>query len=463
MNKKVIILNLFVIINFFCYSQVPQPWEENFTSEPYKQGLVGQVIMSVKNTGSSIDECIIKAQKQAVYIILFNGYSEANNIPASTALCESGAYTANKDYFDAFFNSISGNTFKNYSPKAEIHPSKPVSKIDKKTIEANIIVTIDINNLRKDLEKQNIIKSLASFGFEPMVLVVPSDEWMEANNYITITDNQGKKVENRNYLQAIRDPKIGDAIAFVKSYYEKPNGPFNIADLNEKASELNDEIQKANLDGSEESIMDIFSRVVKADIWVKVDLKENKIEGGLKSQLTITLSYYDPYSGITKNGSPIIKESTNSNRAQLIKSTMQGALDELRTKIFDDFKTKESKGLTGSVIFKLKTSDYNFNSEFTYKEEEIPLNEILDKVVKKKAVASTTKTDGPSTETMVKFKTNIPLFYIEKDEGNESKEQNTFKLFGSKLRSEFKKLGFTTEVKEEGLGTVIVYFTGLKQ
>jgi hypothetical protein len=463
MNNVSLFILFFVCLPSFFAQKNLSPWEEKYTVEPYQQGLTGQVVLNVQNTGSDIDDCIIKAQKVAIYTVLFNGFPEANNIPASVALCESGAYINKKDFFDNFFNSISGVTYKNYSPKAEINPKKPVSKIDKKTIEANIIVTVNVGLLRLDLEKQNIIKSLSSFGFEPLVLVVPSDEWMEANNYIIRTNNQGKIVENRNYVQAIRDPKIGDAIAFVKNYYEKPNGPFNIADLNEKASELNDEIQKANIDGSEESIMDVFSRVVKADIWVKVDLKENKIEGGLKSQLTITLSYYDPYSGITKNGSPIIKESTNSNRAQLIKSTMQGALDELRSKIFEDFSTKESKGITGKVIFKLKTSDYDFNSEFPFKSEELTLNEIIDKVVKKKAIPSSTKTEGASSETLIKFKTNIPLFIVDNEDGIESKDLNTFKLFGSKLRSEFKKLGFTTEVKEEGLGTVIIYFTGLNQ
>jgi len=111
------------------------------------------------------------------------------------------SYSANLEGFKAFFQDpVSVNAF---AVKADVNPDKPVSKIDKKTIEANIIVQISIDKLRDDLIQRSLIKSMVSFSFTPSILIVPSDEWMNKNGYVKTQDNMGMSVFIYDYERAI--------------------------------------------------------------------------------------------------------------------------------------------------------------------------------------------------------------------------------------------------------------------
>jgi len=299
MKKSLIIIFLF-ILGGNAFSQKKgekvEPWLDNYDRMPFQQAKDGSILIQIKNTGTDVNDCIEKAKQQAVYAVIFTGYAEGNNIPAAAAISPNGAslYNEKLDFFKEFFTNTT--LYRSYVPKAMLDPKNPVSEVGKKMIEAYVIVTIEINRLRKDLESQNIIKALSDFGFTPTVFVVPSDEWMNKNGYVTKKDNQGTIDEIYDYPRAIIDPKISKALSAIESKFNKPKGPFTIVDMKGKLDQIKLEEAKNNArtNAKKESSLDIFARVLKADLWVKVDL-DDKPKNGMESQMLVTLTGIDPY------------------------------------------------------------------------------------------------------------------------------------------------------------------------
>ncbi|MSP84350.1 MAG: hypothetical protein EXR18_00775 [Flavobacteriaceae bacterium] len=460
--KKNILIVLFLAISVAVFSQKKgekvDPWLDNFDRSPYQQAKDGSILMLIKNTGSDANDCIEKAKQQAVYSIIFSGYTEANNIPAAAAISPNGIslYNEKIDFFKEFFTNTT--LYRSYVPKAVLDPQNPVSELDRKTVESFVIVTIEITRLRSDLEKQNIIKSLADFGFTPTVFVVPSDEWMQKKGYVTKKDNQGTIDEIYNYPAAILDASISKALAAIESKYNKPKGPFKICDMKGKLDQIKLEEAKNNArnKAKQESSLDIFARVLAADLWVKVDL-DDKPKNNMESQNIVTLTGIDPYTNnkvIT--GTAVQKTTHGDDSFQLMMNSINGASDELRTLIFGYFQDKVNTGLEGTLTFSLsENADFNFDTPFPSSGENKELNRIIFKIVKK---FCNEREETVGTETTRVFSAKIPLFFEEDGE----KEKNSFKSFAYKITDEMSKIGFTCTVEPSGLGRVEIMINGKK-
>jgi hypothetical protein len=459
--KKNIIYILFLTLSVTGFSQKKgekvDPWLDNFDRSPYQQAKDGSILLLIRNTGLDVNDCIEKAKQQAVYSIIFSGYTEANNIPAAAAISPNGIslYNEKIDFFKEFFTNTT--LYRSYVPTAVLDPKNPISEIDKKTIESFVIVTIEITRLRADLEKQNIIKSLSDFGFTPTVFVVPSDEWMKRKGFITKKDNQGIVEEIYNYPDAITDPNISKALSAIESKYNMPKGPFKIADMKSKLDQIKLEDAKNNARNStkQESSLDIFARVLAADLWVKVDL-DDKPKNALENQIIVTLTGIDPYTGnkvIT--GTSIQKTTHGDDSFQLMMNSINGASDELRTLIFGYFQDKVNTGLEGSITFSLSENvDFNFDDELpTSNGETKELYRTIEKIVKK---YSNSREETIGTESTRVYSTKIPLFYEEDGE----KDKNNFKHFAQQIKDELKKIGLASKIEPSGLGRVEIFITG---
>jgi hypothetical protein len=461
MKKSLIIIFLF-ILGGNAFSQKKgekvEPWLDNYDRMPFQQAKDGSILIQIKNTGTDVNDCIEKAKQQAVYAVIFTGYAEGNNIPAAAAISPNGAslYNEKLDFFKEFFTNTT--LYRSYVPKAMLDPKNPVSEVGKKMIEAYVIVTIEINRLRKDLESQNIIKALSDFGFTPSVFLVPSDEWMNKNGYVTKKDNQGTIDEIYDYPRAIIDPKISKALSAIESKFNKPKGPFTIVDMKGKLDQIKLEEAKNNArtNAKKESSLDIFARVLKADLWVKVDL-DDKPKNGMESQLLVTLTGIDPFTNnkvIT--GTTIQKTTHGDDQFQLMMNSINGASDELRTLIFGYFQEKVITGLDGTLTLSIsENTDFDFDTPFTQNGEEKALNRIIAKIVKKYA---NDRLETSGTETTREFSVKIPLFFEEDGE----KEKNTFTYYANKIVDELMKIGITSKVEPSGLGRVEIFITGKK-
>ena len=77
------------------------------------------------------------------------------------ALCPEG-YESNKAYFDDFFENGYWRQYVQLTNNGAIAPGDMI-KVDKKEYKVGMLVTINVAELRKRLEKDGIIKSMNSF------------------------------------------------------------------------------------------------------------------------------------------------------------------------------------------------------------------------------------------------------------------------------------------------------------
>jgi hypothetical protein len=466
LNMKTQALFLGAVLSLLSFAMFAQknapvePWFENTDRKPFQQGLDGVLLMEIKNTGTDINDCKTKAKQQAVFAVIFLGYAGANNIPAAPAISPTGEalYYEKTEYFNKFLTSPS--QYGLFVPTAEVNPNKPASKIDKKTIEANIIVTVEVDRLRKSLEDQSIIKSAKLFGVQPTVLIVPSERYMDEHKLYTDVDNQGRTERVYNYLDACK--KMGDALNIVAEKFGGTAGTFEVKNM---ATELKniataDAIKNASNESKKESSTDIFFRVLKADLWLSVHLDEEVVENGLKTKCRATLNGVNPYTGVEEViGKTIPKESVSSDKFSLMTSAMQGAVDDLRPKVLAHFQNIATNGITGKISFSLLDGvDFNFDTEIETESDEFALKELLTRIVKANAKV---KSEDNATGTILEFTASIPFEY--KDDFTGSMEKNSFTNVGNKIKSQVKKLGYTAKTEPRGLGRVEIVITGKKE
>jgi hypothetical protein len=108
-----------------------------------------------------------QASKNAVHAVIFQGVNaQGRKCKAKPALARSSSLETDfKDYFTEFFSSVSKkdlNSFAKYVNVIEEVTDR--QKLGKKKFRIGTLVTVNIDLLRKTLEKENIIKSLSS-GF----------------------------------------------------------------------------------------------------------------------------------------------------------------------------------------------------------------------------------------------------------------------------------------------------------
>ncbi len=470
-NFKLLLFIVFFANSIFAQKGDPEVYKKAKGREPFQQGLDGTILLTIKTQGESIDDCKENAKKQAVYVVIFQGYNTANNIPAAPSLTDLSTFNEKKAEFEDFFKD--GGDYSQFTPRAELHPSIPASKIEKKLYEASVNVDVEIEKLRAYLEKAKLIKAanVSSSGYKPNIVILPSDAWMKAHNYKTVKDNQGIPVDVFDYKNGILDGDMKNAIAAIKSKFENN---FKIVNFTEKLNEIALAEAKNNaLSASkQESPLDIYAKTLAADLWLKIDIEERDLNRGLTKQLIFTLEAYDPFTGNNAfSGLPVNKETTGDNKSALTTNALNGAADAIRPKFTDYFSKREAEGVEGRVVCSVAESagDLNFDSQLTVDGESLKLSEIFNAlitnntVLTKDGVGRMTE-DGDQTPTLLKYKdVYIPVISEKMVMGKKQIVSNSFQKMANIVASELeKKCGITCTQEPKGLGKVEIIITGKK-
>jgi hypothetical protein len=477
---KFLLFIVFFANSIFAQKGNPEVYKNAKGREPYQQGLDGTILLTIKTQGESIDNCKENAKKQAVYVVIFQGYNTANNIPAAPSLTDLSTFNEKKAEFEDFFKD--GGNYSQFTPRAELHPNIAASKIEKKLYEASVNVDVEIDKLRTYLEKAKLIKAanVSSSGYKPNIVILPSDAWMKTHKYKTVKDNQGIPIDVFDYKNGILDGDMKNAIAAVKSKFEKN---FKIVNLTEKWSEIALAEAKNNAlpVAKRQSELDIYAKTLAADLWLKIDIEENDLNRGLTKQLIFTLEAYDPFSGNNAfSGLPVKKETTSDNKFDLTTDALNGAADAIRPKFTDYFSKRESEGVEGRVTCSIAESagDLSFNSLFTVNSQTKKLSQVIESVLAKNSKktedgVSRITPAGDQTETLLSYKdVFIPVtvmedeFDLDAEEGskpNKVPTSNTFGKVGTKLQEGLlSKCNITCDVITTGLGKVEIVITGKK-
>lgn len=127
-----------------------------------KTGNNGMLMVKVWSYSKKPSTAIEQCKKNAVHGVIFKGYTASGTGTVSQRPLAKGAdaMTQHQEFFDAFF--ADGGPYMNYI-SAALDGNTSVHKVGKE-YKAGVVITVDKDRLRNDLEAANIIKGLTS-GF----------------------------------------------------------------------------------------------------------------------------------------------------------------------------------------------------------------------------------------------------------------------------------------------------------
>lgn len=126
-------------------------------------GADGTKAFKIYSTARKVEKAIALAKKEAVEICIFKGLPASGTISETPALCDRETEQQNAKYFQEFFTP--GGRYLDYvNITTDGYPSGQDRLKIKGGYKVGLMVQILYENLRKDLEKDNIIKPL-NYGF----------------------------------------------------------------------------------------------------------------------------------------------------------------------------------------------------------------------------------------------------------------------------------------------------------
>lgn len=159
--KKFVAVLCLVIVSMTCLAVLDNRIGDRYEIEMAEIGEPGTLVVKIwcYSKKPYVKEDVVK--KNAIKGVLFTGISDSGRIKGRKALVDNG-YENHKDYFDNFFNE---GKYLQYSrlPLETYVESNSLIKVGRQYKIGHIVV-IQYDELRKQLEADNIIKGL-DYGF----------------------------------------------------------------------------------------------------------------------------------------------------------------------------------------------------------------------------------------------------------------------------------------------------------
>ncbi|MFZ9700921.1 MAG: DUF6175 family protein [Flavobacteriales bacterium] len=436
-----------------------EPW---FETDPFKAvelwgDTKGDYIkVDVTCSAPTVPEALLEARKLALYTYIFVGFDAA-----VTKLAESSVYEQDKDFFIAFINE-EGKGLR-YA-EGKINTSKPGGEVKiekKKMMKITTSVTLKIAEIRKDLESQGKIKSMADLREtlgEITVVVRPNDEWLKRLGGYSEEDNQGTPAIKRDYSKLSLNK---DYNHILQSIRVNLGDGFKIEDINTQLANNNNEVMRDKLSDDvdlQESAEDMLARTLQADIYLELNFTEESVDGGTAKQMTISFTGIDAYSNSSSDmpGRSVTKRIVGDNKTALMDAALKEASNDFQAKALKFLVKREEKGLAGKIIFKVDAGvDLNFSSKINVGGDKMTFSELIDEAAEE--LASKASPFGQQTSTRREYDVTIPS----KTKNRKGKEvSNSFEKLASKIETyvteELKDL--QAVVKTVGKGKVVVVF-----
>ena len=295
-----------------------------------------------------------QAGKNAVHGIIFKGYpasTDGSRIVGRDPLINDPAVEeANQAYFDEFFKS--GGAYQRYV--SYIGNGIPDQQIKVgKEYKVGVTVVVLIDQLRKRLEEDGIIKALDVEGKLPTIMVVPSAMWCNKNGFTQTFDNQGKKETVPDYDKALlNSAELSSAINALNARMAKRGFPLKDleATLKTLKTESAEDAMMTSKEGDAiaESPIDILRRTAKADIWIEIEWYTTEEKGGSQKRLTFSMNALDAYTDVVVAGvPPTTSQAVYSSSFQLplmMESAIQGQFDPFCNSLASYFQNLSVQG-----------------------------------------------------------------------------------------------------------------------
>lgn len=326
-----------------------------------------------------------QSKRDAIHAVLFKGIS-GNNLGCTTKdpLITDSKYEDNSKYFkDFFFNS---SQYQKYAtaPTGSAEMSETYKVKQKKNFKVTFIISVNVDELRKKLEFDQIIES---FGFsdvggtKPTIMIFPSDGWLEDNGYSSFVENQGVKTFVPDYASALRDNKLNIAIRTLDGMIGERGYP--TVRLEEEMKSITqgsaiDNMTEGRDGGSTEStVLEQLLSSAKADIIWKVSW--TKETNGIQDWIEYGIDALDAYTSkafATEDGSG--PKSMNAGEGDLIRQAVTDKMDSFLSEhqVFFNKMIEEGREIT-LEIRRFDSFEYYFNDDVEFKGKEMEFSNLI--------------------------------------------------------------------------------------
>lgn len=172
-NKATLLTILFVGFGLVSNAQISKKKKAQKDTEAWKYeiecvgiGKPGTKVIKVWSYSKKASVANMQAKKNAVHGIVFQGYAGGGQgcTNQKALVTDPSVGEQKKEFFDNFFDINGGKYMKFVSHSADSTPEVMSVKIKGYKYKVGVIVTVNTNALRKDLEAAGIIRGLSS-GF----------------------------------------------------------------------------------------------------------------------------------------------------------------------------------------------------------------------------------------------------------------------------------------------------------
>jgi hypothetical protein len=388
---KAIFISILFFTNFI-YSQTRR--EDRITQERTRAwqyesicaesgGSDTSYLIEVTSYVADLKLSLSQAKKNAIHATLFKGIV-GNNLGCSQKdpIITNANYEDYFDYFeDFFFNTSQFNQF----ATAPTGSAELAEKLERKLYKVKYIISVNVDELRKKLEYDQIIKPLGFVegvqGQKPTIMIFPSDGWLERNSYYTNVENQGVNVFVPDYNSALRDDKLNIAISTLDGMISERGYPTvrlseTLKSINQ-SSAIDVAIEGRNGGASQTNILEELLSYAKADIIWKVSW--TKDSDGIQSWIDYRIDALDSYTnksvGVEGGTGP---RSLSASEGELIRQAVTDKMDAFLSKHQKYFDNIVENGREIQLeIRRFDSFEYYFNDDVSYKNREMEFSTLL--------------------------------------------------------------------------------------
>ncbi len=283
-------------------------------------------------------------------------------------------------------------------------------------------------------------------------MVVPSDDWCQANGFMQKWDNEGVETYIPNYNKAlVESSDLNSVIAKIGQLFVDRGFP--LVDLKSTLDKINKDQARTNMLGINESPIDVLNKTAKSDINLKVFWKINNI--GPKRSCEFRLSGVDSYTNKQRAGaSGTGKQTFVQEVSVLLEEAVLSYIDMFNSQLMTYFDDILANGREGALVILVnEMAENDLQTLYTLKGKEATLKDIVNRFWMPRNTVEGRYSMDENSENVMKFsQVRIPLYG---DDGWGGTMAYDFETWGGNLKTFLKEeLQIPCDIQTKGLGEV---------
>ena len=174
-------------------------------------------------------------------------------------------------------------------------------------------------------------------AIKPKIMIVPSNVWMNSNNFYTEIEVQGETLKTYNYLEAFStDPTLKEVVNTVGGIFAERG--FEFQDMLSAIESINKKNQRNNATGKVLSVLDELANEVSADIRMELDYNISDVGFGQKQVDRFSMTAFDTYtSNNVANAGQAGSPSSQTSISLLMRERVLAFINNLESDILGVF------------------------------------------------------------------------------------------------------------------------------